>query len=111
MNRSQLVKQTFETLRQSDSEWILAEVRAVVDEFLGAVEDCVEQGEQVNIAGFCKFKTVDVDAKPARKGISPFTKEPTTFKAKPATTRLKIMPLKQLKDLAALGGKRRRRAA
>ena len=39
-----------------------------------------------------------VPAKPARKGINPFTKEPTVFKAKPARTVVKIRPLKALKD-------------
>jgi nucleoid DNA-binding protein len=36
----------------------------------------------------------------ARKGISPFTKEEVMFKAKPATTVVKVRPLKKLKDMA-----------
>ena len=35
----------------------------------------------------------------ARKGINPFTKEETMFKAKPACTVIKIRPLKKMKDM------------
>ncbi|MGE8287806.1 MAG: DNA-binding protein, partial [Stenotrophomonas sp.] len=37
---------------------------------------------------------------PKRKGINPFTKEEQWFAAKPATTKLKVRPLKKLKDAA-----------
>lgn len=36
----------------------------------------------------------------ARKGINPFTGEPTVFKAKPARVQLKIKALKKLKEMA-----------
>ena len=45
---------------------------------------------------------VSVRRKPAtkaRKGINPFTKEPTVFKAKPATNVVKIRPLAGLKKM------------
>lgn len=48
-----------------------------------------------------KVKVRDIPAKKARKGISPFTGEETIFKAKPATRKVKILPLKMLKDYAA----------
>lgn len=35
----------------------------------------------------------------ARKGINPFTGEPTVFKAKPARNVVKVRPLKALKDM------------
>ena len=41
-----------------------------------------------------------VAAKPARKGTNPFTGEPTPFKAKPATVKVKVRPMKKLKDAA-----------
>ena len=40
-------------------------------------------------------------ARKARKGINPFTKEETVFKAKPASIAVKIRPLKKLKEFAA----------
>lgn len=51
------------------------------------------------LAGLAKFKVVRKPATKARKGINPFTGEPTTFKAKPARNVIKIRPLKKLKDM------------
>ena len=47
-----------------------------------------------------KIKTVKKPARRARKGINPFTGEETTFAAKPASTAVKVTPLKGLKDMA-----------
>lgn len=55
----------------------------------------------LSILGLMKIKTVHKPATRARKGVNPFTGEPTVFKAKPARTVVKIMPLKKLKDMAA----------
>ena len=46
-----------------------------------------------------KIKVVRKPATEARKGINPFTKEETTFQAKPARNVVKILPLKGLKDM------------
>jgi nucleoid DNA-binding protein len=50
------------------------------------------------VPGLMKLKVVKKPATKARKGINPFTKEETVFKAKPARTVVKIQPLKSLKD-------------
>ncbi len=52
------------------------------------------------LPGLLKITVTSVAAKPARKGINPFTGEPTTFKAKPATVKVKVRPMKRLKDAA-----------
>ena len=52
------------------------------------------------LPGLLKVTAVSVPAKKARKGINPFTKEETVFKAKPASVKLKVRPLKKLKDAA-----------
>ena len=52
------------------------------------------------LPGLLKVTAIQVPAKKARKGINPFTKEETTFKAKPASVKLKVRPLKKLKDAA-----------
>ena len=51
------------------------------------------------IPGLSKIKVVRKPATKARKGINPFTKEETVFKAKPARNVVKITPLKALKDM------------
>jgi nucleoid DNA-binding protein len=52
------------------------------------------------LPGLLKVTSVKVPAKPKRKGINPFTKEEQWFAAKPATTKVKVRPLKKLKDAA-----------
>ncbi len=51
--------------------------------------------------GLLKITVVKKAARPARKGINPFTGEETTFKAKPAHKVVKIKPLKPLKETVA----------
>jgi nucleoid DNA-binding protein len=51
------------------------------------------------VPGLMKIKVVKKPATKARKGINPFTGEPTVFKAKPARKTVKVTPLKGLKDL------------
>ncbi len=55
---------------------------------------------EFTLPGLLKIKTVKKPARRARKGINPFTGEETTFKAKPASTAVKVTPLKGLKDMA-----------
>lgn len=52
------------------------------------------------LPGLCKVKVRRKPATKARKGINPFTGEPTVFKAKPATNVVKILPLKAMKEMA-----------
>ena len=49
------------------------------------------------VPGLMKIKVVRKPATKARKGINPFTKEETTFKAKPARNVVKVLPLKDLR--------------
>ena len=51
------------------------------------------------LPGLCKIKVVRQPATKARKGINPFTGEPTIFKAKPARNVVKILALKALKEM------------
>jgi DNA-binding protein HU-beta len=53
---------------------------------------------EVVLPGLLKLVTVKKPAVKARPGINPFTKEPTIFKAKPATKVVKARPVKALKD-------------
>ena len=53
----------------------------------------------VNLAGMMKIMVQRKPATKARKGINPFTGEPTTFAAKPARNVVKVRPMKALKDL------------
>jgi nucleoid DNA-binding protein len=48
--------------------------------------------------GFAKFVVVKKPARPARKGINPFTKQEQTFAAKPASKAVRARPVKAVKD-------------
>ena len=50
------------------------------------------------VPGLAKFVVIKKPATKARKGINPFTKEPTIFKAKPARKVIKARPVKAAKD-------------
>ncbi len=52
------------------------------------------------LPGLLKITAVSVAAKPKRKGVNPFTKVEQWFAAKPASTKVKVRPLKKLKDAA-----------
>ena len=63
-------------------------------------ENLAEDGPGVlTIPDLMQVKVVRKPAVPERKGINPFTKEETIFKAKPARNAVKVVPLKGLKAL------------
>jgi DNA-binding protein HU-beta len=51
------------------------------------------------LPGLAKMKVVKKPATKAREGINPFTGEKMVFKAKPASKKVRIMPLKNLKGM------------
>ena len=88
----------------AEASGVLAkDVRAVMAALEGAVAASVNKkgAGSFTLPGLLKISAVNVAAKPKRKGINPFTKEEQWFAAKPATTKVKVRPLKKLKDAAA----------
>jgi len=51
------------------------------------------------IPDLLKLKVRNIPAKPAHKGIDPFTKQERQFAAKPASRKVRASALKKLKDL------------
>lgn len=77
------------------------QVQSVVEELSAVIEAHVSKkgvGE-FTLPGLMKIQVINKPATKARKGINPFTKEEVTFKAKPASRKIKIRPLKKLKDM------------
>ncbi|HIG30470.1 MAG TPA: DNA-binding protein [Verrucomicrobiales bacterium] len=77
------------------------QVAAVLDGLGEVIETHIKKrsvGEFV-LPGLLKIVTVRKPATKARKGINPFTKEEVMFKAKPASTVVKVRPLKKLKEM------------
>lgn len=77
------------------------DVGAVLDCLSDVIEAHVKKGAvgSFNLPGLLKVKTIRKPATKARKGINPFTGEETVFKAKPARTVVKVLPLKKLKEM------------
>lgn len=96
-NKTQMVQQIADSTELSKKQ-----VQAVLDELTNIIEGHIKKkgiGEFV-LPGLLKITTVKKPATKARKGINPFTGEEVMFKAKPASTSVKVRPLKKLKEFA-----------
>jgi nucleoid DNA-binding protein len=81
---------------------VAKDVRAVMAALEGTIHASIAKkgaGTFV-LPGVLKITAVSVAAKPKRKGINPFTGQETTFAAKPATVKVKVRPMRKLKDAA-----------
>lgn len=95
MNKSQFVAALAEKsgLDKKQAAAALDTVNLLVAQQLG------KQGPgEVLIPGLLKLSVVDKPATPKHEGVNPFTKEPMTYKAKPARKVIKVRTLKALKD-------------
>ena len=97
LGKSALVKHLAETSSVAAKD-VKAVLAAIEDAVSGAISK--KGAGSFTLPGLLKVSTVHVPAKPKRKGINPFTKEEQVFAAKPATTKIKVRPLKKLKDAA-----------
>lgn len=77
------------------------QVKCVVEELTAIGYKELKKNGLFVLPGFAKFVVVKRPARPARKGINPFTKEPTVFAAKPASKAVKARPVKAIKDTVA----------
>ncbi len=89
------------TAALSDSTGLTkAQVSTVFDSLADLVGKNLKAGPGIfTLPGLLKIKVVRKPATPARTGINPFTKQETTFKAKPARNVVKLQALKPLKAM------------
>ena len=76
-------------------------VKAVLDALTDIGHKELKKSGAFVLPGFAKFVVKKKPARPARKGINPFTKEPTIFAAKPASKTVRARPVKAAKDAVA----------
>lgn len=80
------------------------EVNAVLEELGIVIERHIKKRAvgEFTLPGLLKIKTVKKPAQKARKGVpNPFSPgETMDVAAKPASTKVKVLPLKKLKDMA-----------
>ncbi|HEB56947.1 MAG TPA: hypothetical protein ENI98_11740 [Gammaproteobacteria bacterium] len=95
-------KTTLFTTIAENTELKKKDVAAVFDELSKIINGHIKRNAAgvFSLPGLMKIKVVRKPATRARKGINPFTGEPTIFKAKPARNIVKVQPLKALKDMA-----------
>ena len=94
MNRSELIN---EVLDRTDG-YTRKEISDIITITEMVITETISGGEPVNLSGFAKFARKDTPAKPKRMGRNPATGEEMEFKAKPASVKVTITPLKALKD-------------
>lgn len=98
-------------LSKSNMIKLITDVTGVDKKYVVAVFECIPQviekcvrngGPGVFVMpGLMKISVVKKQARPARKGINPFTGEEIMIKARPAYKAVKIKPLKKLKEMVA----------
>lgn len=74
------------------------QVGSVFETLTAMVAADLKKGTVFTLPGMAKFTVRSKPATKARQGINPFTKEPITIKAKPASKVVRIRPLKALKS-------------
>ena len=84
-----------------NTELTKKQVSSVFDELAIVIERHIKKRSPGKFVfpGLMKIEVKKKPATKARKGINPFTREETTFKAKPAYRAVKIKPLKKMKDM------------
>jgi len=93
MSKSELIQKIADAVELSKKD-----VKAVLEQLAAEGYKEMKKAGSFTLPGFAKFVVVKKPATPERKGINPFTKEPTVFKAKPARKVLKARPVKAAKD-------------
>jgi DNA-binding protein HU-beta len=75
------------------------QVSSVFDSLSGVIKKSLRGNGLFTMPGLMKMKVVKRPATKAREGVNPFTGEKMMFKAKPASKKVRVMPLKNLKGM------------
>jgi nucleoid DNA-binding protein len=81
-----------------DTELTRKQVSEVFESFNGIIKKSLRGNGLFTMPGLLKLKVVKRPATKAREGVNPFTGEKITFKAKPASKKVRALPLKNLKS-------------
>ncbi|HYM43094.1 MAG TPA: HU family DNA-binding protein [Steroidobacteraceae bacterium] len=75
------------------------QVGSVFDSLGGVIKKSLRGNGLFTLPGLLKMKVVKKPATKAREGVNPFTGEKMMFKAKPASKKVRCLPLKSLKAM------------
>ena len=81
-----------------DTELSKKQVGAVFESLNGLIKTSLRGSGLFTLPGLLKLKVVKKPASKAREGVNPFTGEKMTFKAKPASKKVRAVALKSLKS-------------
>jgi DNA-binding protein HU-beta len=98
MSKSELIQKVME---QHPTEIARKDVKGVIETVAEIGYKELKKIGAFVVPGFAKFVVIKKPATKARKGINPFTNEPTIFKAKPARKIIRARPVKAAKDAIA----------
>ena len=82
-----------------DTKLSRKQVSSVLDSLSGCIKKSLRGNGMFTVPGLLKLKVVKKPATKEREGINPFTKEKMIFKAKPASRKVRALPLKALKNM------------
>jgi len=77
------------------------QVATVLETMIDVAHKELKKSGTFTLPGFAKFVVVKKPATKARPGINPFTKEAITIAAKPASKKVRVRPVKAIKDVVA----------
>ena len=75
------------------------QVSGVFDTLATIIRKSLRSNGIVTLPGLLKLKVVKKPATKQREGVNPFTGEKMVFKAKPASKKVRALPLKSLKQM------------
>merc|ERR1712124_104921 len=75
------------------------DVKAALEGLIEIAAEQLKKNGSFKLGGALNLKLKKKPARPARKGVNPFTKEPCVFKAKPASKTVRALPMKKFKEM------------
>jgi DNA-binding protein HU-beta len=98
ISKSELIQKIVD---QFDGKLTRKDVKGIIESVATIGHGELKKNGVFIVPGLVRMVVVKKPATKERKGINPFTKEPTVFKAKPARKVVKGRPVKAAKDAVA----------
>ncbi|EYF06545.1 HU family DNA-binding protein [Chondromyces apiculatus] len=98
LSKSALINAVVES---TEGELSRKQVKAILESLTDIAYKELKKTGVFTMPGFAKFRVVKKPATKAREGVNPFTKQPMTFPAKPASKSVRARPIKAIKDSVA----------
>ncbi len=98
MTKSNVIQAVAETVGDGLTK---KQVKTVLEALASVGYRELKKNGTFTLPGFAKFRVIKKPATKARQGINPFTKQPQTFAAKPASKAVRARPIKAIKSAVA----------